>query len=148
MRGTKTVGKTGMDGQNLETISAYCAQAVVKGYPYFLDYDGTNSFKAVTCATHTFPVKTIVALEAAASGAKADFATSGEIVSANVADGVAIGDHLEVINTGTSFIVDGTTTSTSRTVRSVAIAMAANASGAVALKSILLFKETTTNAAT
>ena len=58
--------------------------------------------------------------------------TAGILVAAAAA-GIAAGDHVEVINAGTTVIVDGTTGSTTQTTRSIGIAKTATATGAIDL---------------
>lgn len=130
------------DDDGKKIVSLYCTQAVIKGRPYYIDYDGTYGPQATTPATLTaFSPKMVVALESAAINTIARFQMAGPVEEAYVADGAAVGDHLEVINSGTSFIVDGTTGSTSRSVKSCAMTMEANSSGAAALRKIWLFEE-------
>tara|TARA_R110000824_G_scaffold292942_3_gene481365 strand:+ start:944 stop:1468 length:525 start_codon:yes stop_codon:yes gene_type:complete len=46
---------------------------------------------------------------------------------------VAAGDHVEVLNAGTTLVVDGTSGSTTRSVRSIGIAKTATATGTITL---------------
>jgi len=144
MHGIRHTGYAGnelIDGAGNKIISLYCHASITKGQPYFVDYDATNGMKTAAAATAAFPVTIVTALEDYASGKIGLFQEYGEVDEALVANGVAVGDHLEVINSGTSFIVDGTSGSTTRSAKSKAIALAANTSGAAALRKVRLFRE-------
>ena len=59
----------------------------------------------------------------------------------------AAGDHLEVINAGTYFVVDGTSGSTTESAGSAAICVSANATAAGVTKSVVLLGKPVTVAA-
>lgn len=147
LQGIEVVGnKFELDFCRGEGIELYCVIAVTKGRPYWIGFGAAEGqeMHAAIPATMADGVKILVALDDYASGKIGKFALWGTAIPALVADGVAAGDHLEVLNGGTSFIVDGSTGSTTKTVRTAGLAKEANASGAAALKNIVLNLETVT----
>jgi hypothetical protein len=99
-----------------------------------LDGDGSNDNdgKAVTAAPATLAALHYIGIpqKAYASGEIAKLVIGGACKAKLAAEAVVAGDYLEVLNTGTTMIVDGTSGSTTRSTKSIAMACEPNASAA------------------
>lgn len=140
-KGTPGVKFTDADGKVI--VPLYCTQAVTKGRPYVMSYSGTYGPQATTPATEVTHHKNeiVIALETAAINTIALFQIGGPVEEAYVYT-AAVGDHLEVLNAGTYLVVDGTSGSTTRSIKSTAICMEANALTSAALVKIWKFENT------
>ena len=150
----KFAGNRTTIGKGKEVVSLYHTIAVVKGRPYVRHYvyvAGTEpkeeAFTPVEETTLNLN-KVVIALETSPAGEYSLFQESGPCDAAYVGTGVAIGDPLEVIAAGTSLILTGTTGTITRDIKTCAYACEANASGAAALKKVLLLREVHQVAAT
>lgn len=117
-------------------IDAIAHAALTKGQPYVVVPDSTSY--AVTQAPATLAVLHYCGApqKAYASGEVAQIQIGGkaEMLVDGTTD-VAAGDYLEVLNTATSAVKDGTT----RSVNSVGIALEAQASNSAVLIDVMLF---------
>jgi hypothetical protein len=114
-------------------VKAHAAFATV-GTPFQIVSDDGGDAEIVTKANATL-----------ANGAKIGFnttaITSGEyfwaqiggVLTAAASAGIAAGDHVEVLNTGTTVVVDGTTGSTVLTTKSIGVAKTAVSGGEITL---------------
>jgi hypothetical protein len=119
-------------------LTAYQPYAVQPGINTSdLDQDGSadNDGQAVTAAPATLAVYHYIGCpqKAYASGEVAELVIGGAGKCLVPAAAVVATDYLEVINAGTTAIVDGTSGSTTRTVRSFAYACEPNDSAAMAI---------------
>jgi hypothetical protein len=149
MEHAKFAGHRWVDQDDKNKVALYHTVAVTKGTPYSKVYrysatasNGEEAIVPLEEETVHDLCKIVVALEDSAATKISIFQESGNVEEAYVGDGVAVGDYLEVVAAGTYFVPDGTTGSTTRTDQSAAVALEANASGATALKKILLLRET------
>jgi hypothetical protein len=122
--------------------SVWCASGFTHGVPYVLDYAGATAHGPIAAAPATLAVYQMIGVPQGPTTTVAGwypFQTKG-ICEAYI-DGtsdVADGDWIEVINGGTSFIVDSTTT---RSTSSVGVALEAQASATPALCQVCLTGE-------
>ena len=125
--------------------------AIVKGEVVLMGYDDTSGREAsaIVAATMAYGVRTAIAMEAIADGAIGRFQISG-LAEALVDDTgtLAAGRFLEVLNTGTYLVDDGTTTRNTTSVGVLKDAVtAAEGGGSAVLKTVMLIPEAHTIAA-
>lgn len=114
-------------------VKAHAAFATI-GTPFEIQSGSGGNAEAITSAPATIVSGAVLGFNTTAvtSGYYFWAQTAGILVAAAAA-GIAAGDHVEVINAGTTVIVDGTTGSTTQTTRSIGIAKTATATGAIDL---------------
>lgn len=99
-----------------------------------LDGDGSddNDGKAITAAPATLAALHYIGVpqKAYAIGEIAELVIGGACQAKLAAEAVVAGDYLEVLNAGTTMIVDGTSGSTTRSTKSLAMACEPNSSAA------------------
>lgn len=133
------------DGQMVILAIAHAALTAFRPYAVQpsvntddLDQDGSadNDGKAVTAAPATLAVYHYIGCpqKAYAAGEVAELVIGGAGKCLVPAAAVVATDYLEVLNAGTTAVVDGTSGSTTRTIRSFAYACEPNASAAMAVK--------------
>lgn len=133
------------DGKEYIAVYNETGAARERGDVATLAYSNDYGTEAIAVATTTFPVCTVVFLDAVPANGLAWVQIAGECAEAKV-DGttnVAAGDFLEVINGGTAFIKDGT----ARTTVSAAVACEAVTADAATLAKVVLIPEQHTIAA-
>ncbi len=142
MEHAKFAGHRWTDQDDKDKVALYHVGAVTLGVPYVIDYDGTYGECAIAPATEASMNnnRVVVALETSGAGKISKFQEMG-IVAQAYAYTCAVDDQLELLNTGTYFVCNGTSESTTRNIKSCAIAMEANAAAAAALIKVLLYRE-------
>jgi len=107
-----------------------------------LDRDGSadNDGTAVTAAPATLSALHYVGVPQKdyAAGEVAELVIGGACKLKVGAEAVVAGDYLEVLNTGTVFVVDGTSGSTTRSTKSLAYACSPNAGAAATINAQML----------
>lgn len=111
--------------------------------PYVLDYSATAGSQFITGAPATLaaPGRTVVIPQVAfTSGYYGFVLIEGDGKVLMIAETYAVGDHLQILNTGTALVVDGTTGSTAFSVNSCAICKEAGTT-AVARNLFLIYRQ-------
>lgn len=132
------------DGQQVIYAIAHAALTAFQPYAVQpsvntedLDGDGSadNDGKAVTAAPATLAALHYVGVpqKSYASGEVAELVIGGACKALVPASAVVAGDYLEVLNAGTTFVVDGTSGSTTRSTKSIAYACSPNGGAAMAV---------------
>jgi len=122
-------------------ITLYSAGAVTKGQPMMVDFSSTadQEVRAVAPATMASQRLVVIALEAVAAATVGKFQFQGKCLDCDVETGVAAGDRLQLTNAETALEVDGSTTSTTHTTATCAMALEANATGSDASLEVWLY---------
>lgn len=98
--------------------------ALTQYQPYVLDYDGTDGYEVITKAPATLaaPGASIVIPQVAFTSGYYGWALiKGQGKVLMTAETYAVDDHLQVLNTGTALVVDGTSGSTAFSVNTSAV---------------------------
>ena len=104
--------------------------------PYVVDFNGVDEISAAPKTNAGKVSKVVVPQVAVTSGYYAFGAVGGYAEVVHKAETYAVGDHLQVLNTGVVAVVDGTSGSTTKTEASVGVTVDAgttNAAGTVYL---------------
>ena len=102
--------------------------ALTQYQPYMISFSSTAASEVITAAPATLaaPGALIgVPQVAFTSGYYGFIQIQGDCTVLMTAETYAVGDHLQILNTGTALVVDGTSGSTSRTTASIGIAKTA-----------------------
>ncbi len=97
---------------------------------YVYDFDGTDYITAAPVTNAAQVVRVGVPQAAIASGEFGFVAIKGQLEALHIAETYAAGDHLEILNAGTSLVVDGSTGSTVKTESSVGVTVDAGTTAA------------------
>jgi len=106
------------DGKEFTYVKTHAA-ALTAYQPYILDHNGTN---VASAAPTTGAATVCVPQQAIASGSYGWVQTKGDATCKIGAETYVAGDYLQILNAGTTAVVDGTTGSTVELVTSAGVA--------------------------